>query len=155
MPPVHSHILHSHIVSKSLLKAAVKPSSQRILSAIDCYKQVLAKKENFPIKIQALILKVLRSSFYSWVFRRSTTEIGEVSLKRLSGGRGWTLTEVLGLGLHHCYLADEFSHTTLYRVRKCMRELKNKGLTPLQIRREPLSLTDMPNQSLILYIVTS
>jgi len=69
-------------------------------SVIDCYKWVLAKKENFPIKIQALILKVLRSSFYSWVFRRSTTEIGEVSLKRLSGRCGWTLTEVLGLGSH-------------------------------------------------------
>jgi hypothetical protein len=59
---------------------------------------------------------------------------GEVSLKRLSGACRWTLTEVLGLGLHHCYLADEFSNTTLYRVRKCMRELKNKGLTPLQIK---------------------
>ena len=64
MPPAHSHILHSHIVSKSLLKAAVKPSSQRILSVIDCYKQKLKEKENFPIKIWALILKVLRSSFF-------------------------------------------------------------------------------------------
>ena len=114
----------------AFLKAAVKPSLQRILSAIDCHKQMLEEKENFPIKIWALILKVLRSSFYSWVFFRSTTEIGEVSLKRLSGTCGWTLTEVLGLGLHHCYLADEFSHTTLYRVRRCMCELKNKGLTP-------------------------
>ena len=84
----------------AFLKAAVKPSLQRILSAIDCYKWVLEEKENFPIKIQALLLKVLRSSFYSWVFQGSTTEIGEVSLQRLSGGRGWTLTEVLGLGLH-------------------------------------------------------
>jgi len=37
----------------AFLKAAVKPSLQRILSAIDCYKQVLEEKENFPIKIQA------------------------------------------------------------------------------------------------------
>ena len=55
---------------------------------------------------------------------------GAVSLQRLSGACRWTLTEVLGLGSHHCYLADEFSNTTLYRVRKYMRELKNKGLTP-------------------------
>ena len=92
---------------------------------------MLEEKENFPIKIQALILKALHSSFYSWVFRRSTTEIGEVSLQRLSGACRWTLTEVLGLGSHHCYLADEFSHTTLYRVVKCMCELKNKGPHPL------------------------
>jgi hypothetical protein len=56
----------------AFLKAAVKPSSQRILSVIDCYKQKLKEKKNFPIKIQALILKVLRSSFYSWVFQGST-----------------------------------------------------------------------------------
>ncbi|RRG00021.1 MAG: hypothetical protein DUD39_01200 [Coriobacteriaceae bacterium] len=56
----------------AFLKAAVKPSLQRILSAIDCYKWVLEEKENFPIKIQALILKVSRSSFYSWVFQGST-----------------------------------------------------------------------------------
>ena len=61
---------------------------------------MLEEKENFPIKIQALLLKVLRSSFYSCVSFRRTTEIGEVSSKRLSGGRGWALTEVLGLGLH-------------------------------------------------------
>ena len=63
---------------------------------------------------------------------REHQKTGAVSLQRLSGACGWTLTEVLGLEVYtHCYLADEFSNTILYRVRKCMRELKNKGPHPL------------------------
>lgn len=88
-----------------------------------------AEKERFPVKMMARLLDVSRQGFYQWLARdappdpwaRLKEAIEEVwlSSKRIFGAR-----QILNT------LPDEFAETTLYRVRKCMRELGICGIVP-------------------------
>lgn len=94
------------------------------------YELMLAERASFPVKMMARILKVSRSGFYGWLSRRpepdpwaeTRAEVERVWLE--SGGRfgARKVRAVMQSG--------PFAGTTLYRVRRCMRELGVRGVCP-------------------------
>ena len=94
------------------------------------YLLMLAEKENYPIAMMARLLGVSRSGFYTWAGKREADdpwapladEIERIWLE--SKGR-------FGAKKVHAKLeGGEFAGTTLYRVRKIMRELGIRGVQP-------------------------
>ena len=93
-----------------------------------------AEKESFPVKMMARLLGVSRQGFYQWRSRgpdpdpwaglRSAIERCWPEGERIFGARQI---------LHN--LPGEFEGTTLYRVRKCMRELGICGAVPHRKKR--------------------
>lgn len=84
--------------------------------------------------MMARILNVSRSGFYAWLSKGAPeddwSEIKEVIW------RVWAESDRrFGARFIHCFLPDEFSNITLYRVRKCMREMGIKGCTPYKSKR--------------------
>ena len=93
-----------------------------------------AEKENFPVKMMARILKVSRSGFYSWLSRGAPVD--KWKDVRDVVWHTWAESDRrFGARLIHCFLPDELSCTSLYRVRKCMHELGIKGCTPYKSKR--------------------
>ncbi len=95
---------------------------------------MLAEKENYSVGMMARILKVSRSGFYAWCSQGAPfddwEEIREV-VKRI-----WEESDRrFGARFIKCFLPDDLKHITLYRVRKCMRELGIKGCTPYKSKR--------------------
>lgn len=90
------------------------------------YELILEEKANFPVKMTARLLRVSRSGFYSWLARRRGDPWaglrGEVERIWLESGRRFGARSVLHT------LPPEFDGTTLYRVRKVMRELGIRGI---------------------------
>lgn len=102
---------------------------------------MLAEKANYPVSWMAPRLKVSRSGFYAWMSKGCPqddwSEVREV-VRRIweeSGRR-------FGARFVKCFLPDDLKETTLYRVRKCMRELGIKGCTPFKSKR-----TTIPDKS--------
>lgn len=94
-----------------------------------------AEKGSFPVGLMAGVLGVSRSGFYAWLARpegprdpwaalRAEVE----SLWASSGGR-W------GARTTRSQLSGAHAGATLYRVRKCMRELGIRGVRPRASRR--------------------
>ena len=54
---------------------------------------------------------------------------------RWSAASGWSF----GARPVTCFMADEFQDTTLFRVRKCMRELGIRGCMPYKSKRTAIS----------------
>lgn len=90
---------------------------------------MLAEKAEFPIKLMMRILEVNRSGFYSWLSNGCPRE--DWPAEREAVRRVWLESDRrFGFRSVKCFLPDEFSSLTLYRVRKLMRELGIRGYTP-------------------------
>jgi transposase InsO family protein len=93
-----------------------------------------AEKENFPVSMMARLLGVSRQGFYQWLARgpepdpwaelKAAIEACWLESRRIFGAR-----QVL----HN--LPGKFAGTTLYRVRKCMREMGICGVVPHKKKR--------------------
>lgn len=95
---------------------------------------MLTEKDNFSIAFMARRLKVSRSGFYSWLQKDKAPNqwddlyptikhIWEKSSRRF------------GARFIKCFLPNQYAHISLYRVRKCMKELGIKGCTPYKSKR--------------------
>ncbi len=95
---------------------------------------MLAEKENYPVGMMARVLEVSRSGFYAWLGQGAPIDDwGEVreAVKRI-----WEESDRrFGARFIKCSLPDGLKRITLYRVRKCMRELGIKGCTPYRSKR--------------------
>ncbi len=102
-----------------------------------------AEKGNFPVKMMARLLDVSRQGFYQWLARgpeadpwaglKAAIEEAWLASERIFGAR-----QVL-----HS-LPAEFDGTTLYRVRKCMRDLGIRGVVPHKAKRTTIPDEDAP-----------
>ncbi|WP_051479346.1 IS3 family transposase [Atopobium sp. BS2] len=90
---------------------------------------MLAEKAEYPVKMIARLLEVSRLGFYSWLANGAPTdEWGHVhdAVKRV-----WLESDRrFGARMVNAFLPPELGFVTLYRVRKCMRELGIRGVTP-------------------------
>lgn len=95
---------------------------------------MLAEKENYPVTMMARILEVSRSGFYAWLAKGAP--IDEYNDIRQEVKRIWEQSDRrFGARFIKSFLGDEYGKVTLYRVRKCMRELGIKGCTPYKSKR--------------------
>ena len=88
-----------------------------------------AERANFPVTMMARLLAVSRSGFYSWLSKGPGPDPRErlrscVERTWIDSGRRFGARSILHT------LPPEFDGTTLYRVRKCMRELGIRGVRP-------------------------
>ena len=93
-----------------------------------------AEKGNYPVKMMARVLEVSRSGFYSWLSRGGPDDpwVGLREAVR----RVWLESDrIFGARFVLAFLPEGFSGTTLYRVRKCMRELGIRGIAPNSRKR--------------------
>lgn len=98
------------------------------------YQLMLAERAEFPINLMARILEVSRSGFYSWLSKGCPED--DWSEVREVVHRVWLESDRrFGARFVKCFMPDEFRDVTLYRVRKCMRELGIKGCTPYKSKR--------------------
>lgn len=95
---------------------------------------MLAEKANFPVKLMARLLEVSRSGFYAWLAKGAPQD--DWSEVRDAVYRVWAESDRrFGARFIKCFMPDEYADVTLYRVRKCMRELGIKGCTPYKSKR--------------------
>lgn len=100
-----------------------------------------AEKGNYPVRLMARLLEVSRSGFYSWLAKGAPGD--PWAGLRESVGRIWEGSgRRFGARFVKCLLPAEFADASLYRVRKCMRELGIKGCTPYRSKR-----TTIPDRS--------
>ena len=99
---------------------------------------MLAEKAEYPVKMVARLLEVSRSGFYSWLANGALTdEWGHV---RDAVERVWLESDRrFGARMVHAFLPPELGPVTLYHVRKCMRELGIRGVTPNAKKRTTIS----------------
>lgn len=95
---------------------------------------MLAERANFPVNMMARLLGVSRSGFYSWV--GNGCPVDDWSEARDAVRRVWLESDRrFGARFVKCFLPDGLRDITLYRVRKCMRELGIRGCTPYKSKR--------------------
>lgn len=100
----------------------------------DRYRFMLEKKDNYPVSWMAPRLEVSRSGFYSWL--KSGCQKDEWQSVREAVRRVWLESDRrFGARFIKCFMPDEYSHVTLYRIRKCMREVGIRGCTPYKSKR--------------------
>ena len=97
-----------------------------------------AEKANFPVTMMARVLKVSASGFYAWLKRKNPTDPwcklrGEIELLWLDSDK------VFGARTIHSRLSARGSKATLYRIRKCMRELGIAGCQPHTSKRTTIA----------------
>ena len=96
-----------------------------------------AEKANFPVKTMARLLGVSRSGFYEWLRRGEPADPWAAA--RAEVEREW-LESDRRFGAR--FIRSRLPHLTLYRVRKIMRELGIRGVTPNARKR-----TTVPDKS--------
>lgn len=108
---------------------------------IERYQLMRVEKANYPVCMMARILEVSRSGFYGWLVKGAPEDgWGDV---RDAMHRVWAEFDCrFGARFIRCFLPDKFAYVTLYRVRKCMRELGIRGCTPFVSKR-----TTIPDKS--------
>lgn len=112
-------------------------------SATDRYRLMRAEKADYTVKMMAGALKVSRSGFYSWLAKGEPE--GPWAGLRAEVKRVWLESNrTLGARSVHAFLPDESAGTTLYRVRKCMRELGIRGIAPNPKKRTTIPDEDAP-----------
>ena len=100
----------------------------------DKYRLVRAEKGNYPVKMMARVLEVARSGFYSWL-SKGAPEDPWAGLRE-AVRRVWLESDrIFGARFVLAFLPEGFSGTTLYRMRKCMRELGIRGIAPNSRKR--------------------
>ena len=99
----------------------------------DRYALMAAERAEFPVRMMARLLGVSASGFYSWASSHSSPEPpadpwgplrAEVMRLWLASGRRWGARTIFSQA------RGRFSGATLYRVRRCMRELGIRGVYP-------------------------
>ena len=100
----------------------------------DKYRLMRAEKANYTVKMMARVLKVSRSGFYSWLARGEPDD--PWAELRAEVKRVWLESDrIFGARSVLAFLPKEFAGTTLYRVRKCMKELGIRGIAPNSKKR--------------------
>ena len=100
----------------------------------DKYRLMRAEKANYTVKMMARVLKVSRSGFYSWLARGEPDD--PWAELRAEVKRVWLESDrIFGARFVLAFLPKEFAGTTLYRVRKCMKELGIRGIAPNSKKR--------------------
>ena len=95
-----------------------------------------AEKDNYPVKTMARLLEVSRQGFYQWLSRNPNPGQDPWSRLRDAIRAVWeTSRRIFGARQILHSLPEEFDGTTLYRVRKCMRELGIRGVVPHKKKR--------------------
>lgn len=93
-----------------------------------------AEKANYPVTMMARVLKVSRSGFYSWLSKGEPDD--PWARLRAEVERVWLESDrTFGARFVLAFLPDGFAGTTLYRVRKCMKELGIRGIAPNSKKR--------------------
>ena len=94
------------------------------------YELMLAEKANFPVDMMARALKVSRSGFYDWLSRWPGPDPWAAT--RAEVERVWAESRGRfgARKVHAAMQSGPFTGTTLYRVRKCMRDLGIRGVAP-------------------------
>ena len=104
-----------------------------------------AEKGNYPVKMMARVLKVSRSGFYSWLARGEPDD--PWARLRAEVKRVWLESDrIFGARSVLAFLPDELAGTTLYRVRKCMRELGIRGIAPNSRKRTTIPDEGAPSR---------
>ena len=93
-----------------------------------------AEKENFPVRMMARLLGVSRQGFYQWLKREPEPDPW-AELKAAIESCWLESKGVFGARQVLHSLPGEFAGTTLYRVRKCMREMGICGAVPHKKKR--------------------
>lgn len=107
------------------------------------YRLMLAEKAEFPVELMARMLGVSQSGFYSWLSNGCPRE--DWSAEREAVRRMWLESDRrFGFRFVKCFLPDEFSGRTLYRVCKLMRELGIRGCAPNARKRTAITTTALP-----------
>ena len=109
------------------------------------YRLMAAESARFPVKLMARTLGVSRSGYYGWLGRpapedpwkelRSEVERAWLASKKRFGARSILAS-----------LPSGFEGTTLYRVRKLMRELGIRGVHPNKSKRTTVADPDAPER---------
>jgi len=100
----------------------------------DKYRLMRAEKANYTVKMMTRVLKVSRSGFYSWLARGEPDD--PWAELRAEVKRVWLESDrIFGARFVLAFLPKEFAGTTLYRVRKCMKELGIRGIAPNSKKR--------------------
>jgi hypothetical protein len=108
----------------------------------DKYRLMRAEKANYAVKMMSRVLKVSRSGFYSWLARGEPDD--PWAGLRAEVKRVWLESDrTFGARLVLAFLPEELAGTTLYRVRKCMRELGIRGIAPNSKKR-----TTIPDEAM-------
>ncbi|WP_297673981.1 DDE-type integrase/transposase/recombinase [Slackia sp.] len=95
---------------------------------------MMAEKGNFTVAMMAKVLGVSRSGYYSWI--SNGCPVDDWSEARDAVRRVWLESDRrFGARFVKCFLPDGLRGITLYRVRKCMRELGIRGCTPYKSKR--------------------
>lgn len=102
-----------------------------------------AEKGNYPISMMARMLKVSRSGFYSWLAKGEPED--PWAELREAVWRVWLESDrTFGARFVLAFLQEKFAGTTLYRVRKCMRELGIRGIAPNSKKRTTIPDENAP-----------
>ena len=102
-----------------------------------------AEKANYPVKMMARVLNVSRSGFYSWLAKDEPDDPWLALREAI--WRVWLESDrIFGARFVQAFLPEEFAGTTLYRIRKCMRELNIRGIVPNSKKRTTIPDENAP-----------
>lgn len=109
------------------------------------YRLMDAESARFPVKLMARVLGVSRSGFYAWRGRRAPKD--PWTALRVEIERIWLASKKrFGARSILASLPPGFEGTTLYRVRKLMRDLGIKGIHPNKSKRTTVADPDAPER---------
>jgi transposase InsO family protein len=107
------------------------------------YGLMHAEKANFKVTMMARVPDVSRSGYYAWQARRLRPGADEWATLRGDVERLWRKSKRRhGARRIHKGLLAEGAKATLYRVRKCMRELGIAGIQPHAKKRTTIPAAD-------------
>ena len=106
-----------------------------------------AERANYPVKMMAGLLEVSRQGFYQWLSRNPDPCADPWARLRSAIHAVWeTSRRIFGARQILHSLPEEFDGTTLYRVRKLMKELGIEGVVPHRKKRTTIPDEDAPTR---------
>lgn len=106
-----------------------------------------AEKGKYSVKMMAELLEVSRQGFYQWLRRNQGPGRDPWARLRDAVLAVWeTSRRIFGARQILHSLPEEFDGTTLYRVRKLMRELGIEGVVPRKKKRTTIPNEDAPTR---------
>ena len=116
----------------------------------DKYALILEEKANYAVTMMCRVLEVSRSGFYKWLKANPTGADPWGELKEKIQDVWEESKRRFGVRKVHAKLRDErggrFNDVTVYRVRKCMRELGIRGISPNAKKRTTVPDEDAPSR---------